>query len=202
MDRRNTMTKQVEFFFDVGSPYTYLAYHQLPKIAKARNAEIVWRPMLLGGVFQATGNHSPAEVPAKGRHSNVDLQRWAQHFGVNIAVNPHFPINTLHLMRGAVAMQMRSDAEFQQYLAAIFDAMFGRPRNLGLPSEVGAVLQESGLDPALFLRLINEQNVKDALKQNTAEAVERGVFGAPTFFVSDQMFWGQDRLHFVEEALA
>lgn len=196
------MTKQVEFFFDFGSPYTYLAYHQLPKIAKARNAEIVWRPMLLGGVFQATGNHSPAEVPLKGRHVNVDLQRWAKHFGVDFAMNPHFPINTLHLMRGAVAMQMRSDAEFQQYLAAVFDAMFGKPRNLGVPNEVGAVLQESGFDLALFLSLINEQSVKDALKKNTSEAVERGVFGAPTFFVGDQMFWGQDRLHFVEEALA
>lgn len=196
------MTKQVEFFFDFGSPYTYLAYHQLPKIAKARHADIIWRPMLLGGVFQATGNASPAELPVKGRYAITDVQRWAKHFGVSMVFNPHFPINTLYLMRGAVAMQMRSEEEFQRYLAAIFSAMFEKPRNLGLPGEVASVLQENNFDPALFLDLINDQAVKDALKQKTTEAVQRGVFGAPTFFVDNQMYWGQDRLHFVDEALA
>lgn len=196
------MSKQVEFFFDVGSPYTYLAYHQLPKIAKARQAEIVWRPILLGGIFQATGNHSPVEIPLKGKHLNVDLQRWARQFGVPMQMNPHFPINTLALMRGAVAMQQRGNEEFQRYLAAIFSAMFERPRNLNLPAEIGTVLQQAGFDPAEFMAMINDQAVKDRLKSDTAEAVERGVFGAPTFFVGDDMFWGQDRLHFVDQALA
>lgn len=196
------MTKQVEFFFDFGSPYSYLAYHQLPKIAKVRDAVIVWRPMLLGGVFQATGNHSPVEVPLKGKHLKVDLQRWATQFGVSMQMNPHFPINTLSLMRGAVALQLRSDAEFHRYLAAIFSAMFERPRNLALPAEVAAVLQQADFDPAEFLAIINDQTVKDQLKKTTNEAVERGVFGAPTFFVGNDMYWGQDRLHFVEAALA
>ena len=196
------MSKQVEFFFDVGSPYTYLAYHQLPKIAEARQAEIVWRPILLGGVFQATGNHSPVEVPAKGKNLLVDLQRWARQYGVAMQMNPHFPINTLALMRGAVAMQMQGPDELQRYLAAIFGAMFEQPRNLNLPTEIGAVLQQAGFDPAAFLAAINEQAVKDKLKSDTAEAVERGVFGAPTFFVGDEMYWGQDRLHFVDQALA
>jgi 2-hydroxychromene-2-carboxylate isomerase len=196
------MSKQVEFFFDVGSPYTYLAYHQLPKIAQARGAEIVWRPILLGGVFQATGNHSPVEVPAKGKHLTVDLQRWARQFGVAMQMNPHFPINTLALMRGAVAMQMQGADELQRYLAAIFGAMFEQPRNLNLPAEIGAVLQQAGFDPAAFLAAINDQAVKDKLKSDTAEAVARGVFGAPTFFVGDEMYWGQDRLHFVDHALA
>lgn len=196
------MTKQVEFIFDFASAYTYLAYHQLPKVAKARNAEIVWRPILLGGVFQATGNRSPAEVPAKGRYSILDLRRWAKVYNVRMAMNPHFPINSLPLMRGAVAMQLRSDEEFQRYLAAIFRAMFEIPRNLNLPDEVGAVLKENGFDPELFLRLVSDPAVKDKLKENTANAVERGVFGAPTFFVGDQMFWGQDRLQFVDDALA
>ena len=84
-------SKQVEFFFDFGSPYSYLAYHQLPKIAKAREAEIIWRPMLLGGVFQATGNHSPATIPLKGKHSLIDLHRWARYFDVPFAPNPNFP---------------------------------------------------------------------------------------------------------------
>jgi 2-hydroxychromene-2-carboxylate isomerase len=194
--------KQVEFFFDVGSPYSYLAYHQLPKIAQAKGAEIVWRPMLLGGVFQATGNSSPATVPAKGQYSNIDLQRWAKHFGVPIQQNPHFPINTLQLMRGAVGMQLRSDAEFHRYLAAIFSAMFEHPRNLGDLQELAAVLEAAGISPALMLELVQDDHVKQTLRKTTEEAVARGVFGAPTFFVGDAMFWGQDRLHFVEATLS
>ena len=196
------MSKTVEFLFDVGSPYTYLAYHQLPKIAEAQGAGIVWTPVLLGGIFQATGNKSPAEVPAKGRYSNVDLQRWANAYGVNIEMNPNFPINTLPLMRGAVAMQMRSDEEFHRYLRAIFSAMFEKPRNLNVPAEIGAVLADAGFDPGDFTALISDQSVKDRLKENTAGAVARGVFGAPTFFVGDDMFWGQDRLDFVAEAIS
>jgi len=196
------MSKQVEFFFDVGSPYAYLAYHQLPKIAARRNARIVWRPMLLGGVFQATGNRSPVELPAKARYSLIDLQRWARHFDVPMTMNPHFPLNTLQLMRGAVAYQLRGEAEFQRYIAAIFGAMFERPRNLGQAEEVAAVLRENGFDPEQFQSLISDPAVKDQLKRNTEEAVARGVFGAPTFFVGEQMFWGQDRLDFVEQALS
>ena len=196
------MSKTVEFLFDVGSPYTYLAYHQLPKIAEAQGAGIVWTPVLLGGIFQATGNKSPAEVPAKGRYSNVDLQRWANAYGVNIEMNPNFPINTLPLMRGAVAMQMRGDEEFHRYLRAVFSAMFEKPRNLNVPAEIGAVLADAGFDPGDFTALISDQSVKDRLKENTAGAVARGVFGAPTFFVGDDMFWGQDRLDFVAEAIS
>jgi len=194
--------KQVDFFFDVGSPYTYLAYHQLPKIAAARNADIVWRPILLGGVFQATGNCSPATVEAKGRHMQVDLKRWAKAFGVPLRHNAHFPINTLHLMRGATGLQMRGDARFQPYLAAVFGAMFDQPRNLNEPGEVAAVLRQAGIAPAAFMELINTAEVKEKLKRDTAEAVELGVFGAPTFLVGGEMYWGQDRLHFVDQALA
>lgn len=196
------MSKTVEFFFDFGSPYTYLAYHQLPKIAARHGATVIWRPILLGGVFQATGNKSPMEVPAKARYSLIDLQRWAQHFGVPLQMNPHFPINTLPLMRGAVAMQLRSEVEFQRYVAVIFRAMFEHPRNLNQPEEVAAVLAENGMDPTAFVDLINAPAAKEKLKENTAQAVARGVFGAPTFFVGEQMFWGQDRLDFVEQALA
>jgi len=194
--------KQVEFFFDVGSPYSYLAYHQLPKIAQAKRAEIVWRPMLLGGVFQATGNSSPATIPAKGAYSNIDLERWAKQFGVPIQHNPHFPINTLQLMRGAVGMQLRSDAEFHRYLDAIFSAMFEHPRNLGDLNELAAVLKAAGISPALMMELVQDDRVKQTLRKTTEEAVARGVFGAPTFFVGNDMFWGQDRLHFVEAALS
>lgn len=194
--------KTIEFFFDVGSPYSYLAYHQLPKIAQARNANILWRPMLLGGVFQATGNASPVTVPLKAAYSQVDLERWARHFNVTFNQNPHFPINTLQLMRGAVAMQMRSNDEFHRYLSAIFSAMFEHPRNLGIPEEVAAVLEGAGISPLLFLELIKDDKVKAKLKSDTEEAVARGVFGAPTFFVGSDMYWGQDRLEFVDMALA
>ena len=196
------MPKTVEFLFDVGSPYTWLAYHQLPKIAQAQGANIIWTPVLLGGIFQATGNKSPAEVPAKGRYLDVDLQRWARAYGVGIKMNPDFPINTLPLMRGAVAMQMRSDDEFHRYLRAIFSAMFERPRNLNLPAEIGSVLAGAGFDPVEFMALINDQSVKDRLKANTTGAVARGAFGAPTFYVGEEMFWGQDRLEFVAQALS
>ena len=197
------MSKQVEFYYDFGSPYSYLAFHQLPKIAKAAGAEVVWRPMLLGGVFQATHNASPMEVPAKGQHMLIDLQRWALYFEVPFQMNPFFPINTLALMRGATGLQMKGDAEaFHRYNAAIYAAMFEAPKNMNQPEEIGTVLHAAGFDPAQFLGMINEQAVKDKLKGDTAAAVARGVFGAPTFFVGDQMFWGQDRLHFVEHVLA
>ena len=92
------MSKSVEFVFDVGSPYSYLAYHQLPKVARAAGADIIWTPVLLGALFQATGASSPAEIPAKGRHTYIDLLRWAKAYGLSIKMNPNFPINTLLLM--------------------------------------------------------------------------------------------------------
>ena len=196
------MRKQVDFYFDFGSPYSYLAFHALPKIAAKRGAAINWKPMLLGGVFQATGNHSPVEIALKGKHLGVDLQRWAKHFGVGFTMNPYFPINTLPLMRGATGYQMRDDGQFHRYMSAIFSAMFEKPRNMSQPDVIGAVLQEADLDPAAFLAMISDQAVKNKLKEDTAAAVVRGVFGAPTFFVGDEMYWGQDRLHFVDEALA
>ena len=194
--------KQVEFYFDVGSPYSYLAYHQLQKIARDKGAQILWRPMLLGGVFQATGNHSPAQIPLKSEHLNVDLARWARYFGVPFAQNPFFPINTLQLMRGATGLQMRDEAAFGRYLAEVFDAMFHQPRDLQQPEEVVRVLKKAEIDPEMFMALIQDPEVKDELKRATQQAVARGVFGAPTFFVGDEMFWGQDRLQFVEQALS
>ncbi len=196
------MTKTVEFLFDLGSPYSYLAWYQLPKVAQAQGARIVYTPVLLGGIFQATGNASPAGVPAKARYLDADLQRWAQAWGVPYSPNPAFPINTLALMRGAVAMQMQGDEPFQRYMDAMYQAMFGQPRNLGEPAEVAAVLTAAGFDAARFMAQIGDQAVKDKLKDNTTQAVARGVFGAPSFFVGDALFWGQDRIDQVGQALA
>jgi len=192
----------VEFFFDFGSPYSYLAYQELPRVAQRAGASIVWRPILLGGVFKATGNHSPAEIPAKGRWSKTDLVRWAKKYGAPFRQNPHFPINTLMLMRAAAGFQRQDDAAFHRYVKAIFSAMWEQGRNLNDAAEIGAVLSEAGFDPRAVLAMIEDPEVKDALKQQTEAAVARGIFGVPSFIVGEELFWGNDRLHFVEEALA
>lgn len=191
----------VEFFFDVGSPTTYLAYTQLPALAADCGASIAWRPMLLGGVFKATGNASPVTIPAKGRWMLGDLALWARHWGVPLNFNPHFPINTLTLMRGAVGMQMREPALFDRYLKVVFDAMWREPRNLGDAAVLAEVLRAGGLDPERVAALAADPEVKARLVANTEEAVARGAFGAPTFFVGERMFFGQDRLAFVRDAL-
>ncbi len=195
------MTKSLDFYFDVGSPAAYLAYTQLPKIAAETGATINWQPMLLGGVFQATGNSSPAAVPAKGKYMFGDLERFARRYGVPFKHNPHFPINTLMLMRGAVGLQLRQDERFGAYVKAVFQAIWVDGKNLNDLAVTGAVLHAAGFDAAGILALVSQQDVKDRLKVLTQRAVERGIFGAPTMFVGEQMFWGQDRLDFVREAL-
>ena len=196
------MPKTVEFFFDVGSPTTYLAWTQLPAIARETGAQISWRPMLLGGVFKATGNASPVTVPAKGRWMGVDIARFARRYGVPFAFNPQFPINTLTLMRGAAGLQLREPERLAAYLDAIFRAMWVDAVNLDLAAEVARVLAAAGFDGAEFIALVGDPEVKAALMATTEEAVSRGVFGAPSMFVGDELFFGQDRLEFVREALA
>lgn len=193
------MTKAVEFLFDFGSPTSYLAYKQLPKIAARHGARIIWTPILLGAVFKATGNASPAMVPLKARYMNNDLARFAKRYGVVLNFNSHFPVNTLPLMRGAVAYQATN--QFDIYVNAMFDAMWAHPRNLNDQSEIAHVLNDIGIKPGDFLTQIERPDVKEKLKANTESAVARGVFGAPTFFVNGDMFFGQDRLDFVEEKL-
>ena len=195
------MTRTVEFFFDVGSPTAYLAWTQLPALCVDAGATLVYRPMLLGGVFQATGNASPVAVPAKGRYMNADIARFAARYGVPYTHNPAFPISTLLLMRGAVGVQMRTPERFDAYLRAVFEAMWVEQRNLNDPAIVGTTLHKAGFDPAALLALADEPAVKEALRGNTDEAVQRGAFGAPTMFVGDTLFFGQDRLDFVREAL-
>ena len=196
------MPKEVEFYFDVGSPAAYLAWTQLPKIAAEAKAQIVYRPFLLGGVFQATGNKSPMDVPAKGHYMLQDLQRYARRYGVEFRHNPHFPVNTLMLMRGATGLHLRHPSRLPVYVDAVYHAMWVEGRDLNDPGTVGAVVREAGFDLHQFQALTADQEVKDQLKATSQEAVQRGVFGAPTFFVGDQMFWGQDRMDSVREALA
>ncbi len=155
--------------------------------------------MLLGGVFKETGNSSPINVEAKRRYMMADLQRWAAHYGLPPLHNAHFPINTIRLMRGAVAAERLG--VFAAYHRAIYDAFWRDGLNLGEPAVVGEVLRRAGLDADRIAAASEESAVKDALRASTESAVARGAFGAPTFFVGDQMFWGNDRLMFVEQAL-
>ncbi|MDF0732011.1 2-hydroxychromene-2-carboxylate isomerase [Pseudomonas entomophila] len=196
------MSKTVEFFFDLGSPASYLAWTQLPALCARHGATLMYRPMLLGGVFQATGNASPVMVPAKGRYMFVDLQRFADRYGVAFGLPPGFPINTLNLMRGALGMQLHAPERFEALLGALFRGFWVQRRNLADAAVLGQTLEEAGFDPAHFQALASDGEVKAVLKQVTEDAVKRGVFGAPTCFVGEQMFFGQDRLDFVEAALA
>jgi len=194
------MGKVLEFLFDVGSPASYIAYRRVPEIAARTGATVRYEPFLLGGVFKATGNHSPAEIPAKGAWTSVDLARFAARHGVPFQRNPFFPINTLHLMRGAAGL--KDDPRFMAYLDAVFDAMWRDPKNLGDPAEMAPVLARAGVGGDEFMALIADEATKARLKATTEDAVARGAFGAPTFFVGEEMFFGQDRLDWVEEALA
>jgi 2-hydroxychromene-2-carboxylate isomerase len=196
------MSKEVEFYFDVGSPSAYLAWTQLPRICAEAHATLVYRPFLLGGVFQATGNQSPMEIPAKGRHIFDDLARYAQRYGVPLRRNTHFPINTLLLMRGAVAMQLKHTDRFLPYVDAVFRAIWADGRDMNDGSVVAGVLQRAGIDAAMIMSEVTDADVKGTLRKTTEDAVARGVFGAPTMFVGSAMYFGQDRLDFVREALA
>ncbi len=195
------MTKSFDYYFDFGSLASYLAHTQLPKICADTGASVNMLPMLLGGVFQATGNSPPMSVPAKGKYLFTDMKRYAESYGVALVMNPHFPIITTTLMRAATALQMRADAGFQKYMGTIYQAIWVDALNLNDPAVVGAVLAKAGFDPVALMAMANEQATKDQLKSVTMRAVERGVFGAPTFFVGEHMFWGQDRIEFVKATL-
>ena len=193
--------KSVEFYFDLGSPYSYLAYYRLLQMAEQQEIQIVYKPILLGGVFKATGNRSPIEIPVKGVYSILDMQRWAEYYQIQMQMNPHFPRNTLTLMRILTGVQLLHLEKFEQVLKLLFDAMFGTPQNLNEPTVLAEVLKPSGFSVEDIMSMVQSDVVKQKLITETEQAIQRGIFGAPTFFVGDEMYWGQDRLHFVEQAL-
>lgn len=193
--------KTVEFYFDLGSPYSYLAYYRLLQMAEQQEIQIVYKPILLGGVFKATGNRSPIEIPVKGVYSILDMQRWAEYYQIPMQMNPHFPMNTLTLMRILTGVQLLSLEKFEQVLKLLFDAMFATQQNLNEPTVLAEVLEPSGFSVEDIMSMVQSEVVKQKLITETEQAIQRGIFGAPTFFVGDEMYWGQDRLHFVEQAL-
>jgi 2-hydroxychromene-2-carboxylate isomerase len=187
---------EIAFFYDYGSPFSYLTDTQLGALAVRTGACVVYRPMLLGAVLGETGNSSPMSVPAKARYAAHDLARWAARYGVPIAPNRFFPFSTLALMRGAIAA-LRAGC-FAAYHENVFRGLWVSGLNLADSAVLRETLARGGLDADHLLTLSAMTEVKEALRADTAEAVARGVFGAPTFFVGEQMFWGNDRLAWVE----
>jgi len=194
---------KVEFHFDFGSPNAYLAHQVIPRIEERTGAKFDYVPILLGGVFKLTNNRSPAEKMAgiKNRleYERLELDRFVRRHGIKFTWNPFFPVNTLLIMRGAIAAQL--EGEFEHYVNEVFRYMWADPKDMDDAAVVGAALTESGFDAAALLARTQEATVKDRLLKNTEESVARGTFGSPTFFVGKEIFFGKDRLRDVEEEI-
>ena len=194
------MPKAVEFFYDYASPFSYLADCQLPGIAARCGAEIIYRPAILGVLIVESGNQAPPSVPAKLAYMNADMRRWATRLNVPFVANPAFPVRSIMLMRAALIAQ--DSGVFAPFHQAMWRAMWQEAANLADPAVVADVLTRAGLDAEAILRGTQDERIKARLKANCDEALARGAFGLPTFFVGDEMFFGNDRLDFVEAALA
>jgi len=195
---------RVEFHFDFGSPNTYLAHLVLPEIEQRTGATFEYVPILLGGVFKLTNNRSPVEKMAgiKNRlqYEQLEIQRFVRRHGITrFTWNPFFPVNTLLVMRGAVAAQ--NDGMLARYVDEVFRHIWADPKDMDDPEVVRAALTESGFDAASLLARTQEPEIKDRLLKNTEASVARGTFGAPTFFVGNEIFFGKDRLRDVEEEI-
>ncbi len=194
------MARTLEFFFDYGSPYSWLACRQVEALARRTSAELRWRPFLLGAVFKATGNQTPAQNTYKARYLLKDLGDWTRTLGLPAFMPPaSFPTDSLKANRlGLVADEL---GKLPAYSHAVYRTSFNEGRDISQPQVLADLLRGIGIDPqAAFARMLS-QEIKDRLRKNTEEAVERGAFGAPTFFIGDDMYFGNDRLPFVEAAL-
>jgi 2-hydroxychromene-2-carboxylate isomerase len=194
----------VEFHFDFGSPNAYLAHRVIPAIEVRTGVRFNYVPVLLGGVFKATGNRSPAEtlrgILNKPEYERLETERYIRRHGIaRFRRNPFFPVNTLQIMRGAVAAQF--DGGFPAYVEAVFRCMWEDGRKMDDPAVIRASLDEAGLDGARMLERIQDPGVKARLIENTERSVARGCFGSPTFFVGEEIYFGKDRLRDVEEAI-
>ncbi len=193
---------EFEFYWDVVSPYTYMAHTQLASLCERTGAEAVYRPFLLGGVMNATGNRPPATVPAKGIYMGSDLARWREHYEVPFLLPVRevpFPIRSVLPMR--VALVLGDEGAGRAFADAVMRAYWAEGTDVSEEPGLIDLIGQMGFDAARVLQAASSPAVKQRLKDETDRAVQRGAFGAPTFFVGDEMFWGNDRLHFVEEAL-
>jgi len=191
-----------QFLFDFGSPNAYLSHLAIPAIEQRIGVKFEYVPILLGGIFKATSNKSPAETLAgiknKREFQQVETERFIRRFHVQPHVwNPHFPVNTLNLMRAAIAAQL--EEVFEKYVEAAFHHMWREPKKMDDPEIAAKALESSGLDAQKLFARAQEPEVKGRLIKNTEEAVARGAFGSPTFFVGNEMFFGKEQLRDVEE---
>jgi 2-hydroxychromene-2-carboxylate isomerase len=198
------MTKSFEFLFDFGAPNSYLAHRVLPEFCAKTGSKALYVPILLGGLFKATGNVAPliryADTPSKRNYEQLEFQRFVDAHGLTkFRRNPVFPMNTVMLMRGAVAAQ--KEGILAPYVETVMAAVWEESLDMSDPDVALSVLNRSGLPGATLLRETNSLEIKDELKRNTDNAAERGAFGVPTFFVGEEMFWGKERLAQVEAAL-
>jgi 2-hydroxychromene-2-carboxylate isomerase len=195
---------KVEFHFDFGSPNAYLSHLVIPEIEKRTGAKFEYVPVLLGGVFKATNNRSPAQslagIKNKPEYERLEMARFIKRHGITaFKSNPFFPVNTLMMMRGAIAA--KSLGVFERYVDDMFHNMWDEPKKMDDPEIYRAALDASGLPSGKILELIQTQPVKDELIANTNRSVERGTFGSPTFYVGNEIFFGKDRLRDVEEQI-
>jgi 2-hydroxychromene-2-carboxylate isomerase len=198
------MTPKVEFHFDFGSPNAYFVHKLVPHVERRTGAKFAYVPILLGGVFKLTNNQPPMVqfkgVKNKQEYQRLEIVRFIEKHGLTaFKMNPHFPVNTVQIMRGAVAAEM--DGQLAKYVDAVFRHMWEEGKKMDDPEVIRAALDGSGIDGGRMLARIQDQDVKDKLLQNTEASVARGTFGAPTFFVGDEIFFGKDRLRDVEEEI-
>ena len=194
-----------QFMFDFGSPNAFLSHEAIPAIEKRTGAKFEYIPILLGGIFKATNNKSPAEtlvgIKNKREFLALETERFVRRFGVEpYTWNPFFPVNTLNLMRAAIAAQL--EGVFEPYVEAAFHHMWIEPKKMDDPETAAKALTTSGLDGAKLLTRAQDADIKARLIENTQSAVERGAFGSPTFFVGSEMFFGKEQLREVEELIA
>lgn len=195
---------KVEFHFDFGSPNAYLSHLVIPDIEKRTGVKFEYVPVLLGGVFKATNNRSPGEafrdIKNKPQYQRLEMQRFIRKHGIaSFSFNPHFPVNTITIMRGAIAAQ--GLGFFDRYVDEVYRNMWSEGRKMDDPAVIAAAWKASGFDADRLFAAIQDQAVKDRLMANTQRSVERGAFGSPTFFVGDEMFFGKDRLRDVEDMI-
>jgi len=196
---------RVEFLYDLVSPFSYLAYAGLDGVCERQGAELVLHPVLLGAIHDAAGIQAPATIPAKGRYMNRDIQRWAGYYGLPMRFPSPFPFRTLKTMRAAIFCGRHGELEsFTREAFKLYWEEDGAPAGREESDEDGPISEVArriGVDPDEVLAGASEPEIKEELKDSTSDALDRGAFGAPTFFVGDEMFWGNDRLDFVEREL-
>jgi 2-hydroxychromene-2-carboxylate isomerase len=194
----------IEFHFDFGSPNAYLSHLVIPALEKRTGEKVTYVPILLGGVFKATNNVSPAVslrgIKNKGEYQMLETRRFLQQHGITrFAPNPFFPVNTLQIMRGAIVAER--EGCYERYVDEVFRHMWAEPKKMDDPATIASALAESGLPAEAILQGIRDPEVKTQLIANTQASVDRGVFGSPSFFVGDELFFGKDRLRDVEEEI-